>query len=353
MRFGVFRTTTYFVGVTSWLFVAEHTLAKPASLSDDLDKLNVRHRTEHYAIAGTITDPRLAEYGRCLEYIYKEYAKGFSELLAAAPSVNAGVLPRPPDKTPNRRQSSKGNVGSTPRQNPNTERRAPEEGVPAIIAQVSSPGDADTRFPVIVFAKEEEYLEFSKKYFAGDLEHSRGAFVPTLKLLIVRDDPNSNETYETLFHEAFHQFAFEYIRMLPTWLNEGLATYYGIARPTESGLAFDRPALAYFQIVRKAQAAKLLVPLRDLMLMSRAEFYEQSEVGKLSITYQALCYGQAYTLVAYILNNQAGATHLRLFLKDLADAKSANEVQKTTDRYFDKKLLDAMATEWLIFCQKH
>ncbi len=51
----------------------------------DVNNLNIRHRTEHYALAGTAADVRLAEYGRCLEYIYREYADGFTELIAEPP----------------------------------------------------------------------------------------------------------------------------------------------------------------------------------------------------------------------------------------------------------------------------
>ena len=54
------------------------TPAQTGDLKTDLGGLNIRHRTEHYAIAGTVTDDRLVEYGRCLEYIYKEYATGFT-----------------------------------------------------------------------------------------------------------------------------------------------------------------------------------------------------------------------------------------------------------------------------------
>jgi len=318
----------------SWLSAQAGVPAERADLRNDLTKLNVRQRTEHYALAGTVSDVRLAEYGRCLEYIYKEYAKGFSDLLATALPAKSGESPRAGEEPP-------------------VHLGAPKVTPQAKQAEVTSLSEEESLFPVIVYAKDDEYLEFSHKYFAGDLEHTRGAFVPTLKLLIVRDDPNSNETYETLFHEAFHQFAHEYIPMLPTWLNEGLATYYGTARPMKSGLAFDRPAPTFFQIVRDAKAATLLVPLRDLMSMSQAEFYQRSEVGKLSMTHQALCYSQAYTLVAYILNDQAGVAHLRRFLKDLADAKTSSDVQKITDRHFDKKLLDAMAIEWLASCQRY
>lgn len=305
-----------------------------ADLRNDLAKLNVRQRTEHYSLAGSVSDARLAEYGRCLEYIYKEYAKGFSNLLAPAQPAKTGDSARVEEDHPARRGT-------------------PSETSQAKPAEVTSLGEEGNRFPVIVYAKDDEYLEFSQKYFAGDLEHTRGAFVPALKLLIVRDDPNSSETFETLFHEAFHQFADEYIPMLPTWLNEGLATYYGVARPTGSGLVFDRPASMYFRIVRDAKEAKLLVPLRDLMLMSHADFRQRHEVGNLSMTHQTLCYGQAYTLVVYILNDPAGLTLLRRFLKDLAAAKTSSDVQEITDRHFDKKLLDAMSAEWLTFCQKH
>ena len=72
----------FMLNLGAWLLTPAFAFAQLGDLQSDLAKLNVRHRTEHYAIAGTASDARLAEYGRCLEYIYREYANGFSELLA-------------------------------------------------------------------------------------------------------------------------------------------------------------------------------------------------------------------------------------------------------------------------------
>ena len=171
--------------------------AQQPNLHADIASLIVRHQTEHYAIAGTINDARMLDYGRCLEYIYQEYARGFADLTSnGGPkfhSEDAGETKE--DKKDNQPSPLAGNIGD--------------------------------RFPVIIFAEGEEYELFGAKYFPSTLEHTRGVFLRSLKLLVIRDDSDSSQTYEVLFHEAFHQFAARFTPFIPTWANEGLATYYG------------------------------------------------------------------------------------------------------------------------------
>ena len=50
-------------------------------LFSDLENLNVRHTTAHYALAGTVSDAKLRDNGKALELAYREYATGFGELL--------------------------------------------------------------------------------------------------------------------------------------------------------------------------------------------------------------------------------------------------------------------------------
>jgi hypothetical protein len=296
--------------------------AQKANLHADIDNLIVRHKTEHYALAGTISDARLLDYGRCLEYIYQEYARGFAKLTS-----NDGRKFHAEDASQTNEEKKDGQ---------------------------SSPvsGNFGDRFPVIIFANRDEYELFGAKYFPATLEHTRGVFLRSLKLLVIRDDSDSSQTYEALFHEAFHQFAHRFTPFIPTWANEGLATYYGHARPTTSGLRFDKPASSHFKVVQEARVAKALIPLEELMVMNQARFYEREKIANLDLTHKTLCYAQAYTLVTYILSDPAGVSRMRSYLKELAEATTRSEANSISRRYFDAQMLEAVTPQWLTYCQK-
>lgn len=333
----------FMLNLGAWLLTPAFAFAQLGDLQSDLAKLNVRHRTEHYAIAGTASDARLAEYGRCLEYIYHEYANGFSELLATRQTKQTQTSPSR-EKIPKQKAGEKDKPSTASGESKNDG----ENDLDAKTDQQSGirlPGEDGKRFPVIVYGKPDEYREFSGKYFAGGLEHTLGVYMPNLRLLVIRGDPDSSETYEVLFHEAFHQFAHQYVPLIPMWLNEGLATYYGNAQVMPNGLKFDRPDGLRFQIVRQVESAQRLIPLRELMLYDRSNFYREDRIQ--------ICYAQSYTLSAYILQDEAGARHLRGFLKDLATARTTSDVEKITDRCFDKNRLEMMASAWLAYCHRH
>ncbi len=301
--------------------------AQTGDLATDVTQLNIRHKTEHYALAGTASDARLKEYGRVLEYIYKEYARGFSELLSAEQGKQRSKRERPAKK----------------------DKTADEPGGGTVAA------DAAGRFKVIIFANEADYQRFGQAYFGGRAEHTNGMFVPSVQLLLIRDDPDANETYETLFHEAFHQFVSQHIKHPPLWLNEGLATYFGTARPTASGLAFDRPEQYYFQLVRDAVALKKLIPFDELMAYGPQEFYsrEAIETQGLAFDRTSLSYGQSYTLVAYLFSDPDGRVYLRKYIRELAKAESAAQAKEITRKSFTPKLLSDMTPRWLTLVNKH
>ena len=71
---------TILIAAVAWL-TPPPCLAQRGDLSEKLKELNVRLETDHYVLAGTVTDSRLEMYGRALEYIHREYKKGFSEVL--------------------------------------------------------------------------------------------------------------------------------------------------------------------------------------------------------------------------------------------------------------------------------
>jgi hypothetical protein len=100
-------------------------------------------------------------------------------------------------------------------------------------------GEVHRRFAFYLFQNESDYLT------AGGLPHSAGIFTGDT-LMAVAGQRISDRTWHVVQHEGFHQFAKAVIRGdLPTWLNEGIAEYFGEAAFTGdsfvSGLVpFDR-----------------------------------------------------------------------------------------------------------------
>src|SRR5262245_54328641 len=112
--------------------------AQTGDLASDVTKLNIRQKTDHYALAGTASDARLKEYGRVLEYIYKEYAKGFSELLSSGQGKQCSAG----DGRPNQDSTRPGPQG----------RGAGKDKVDDQPKEDSDGSDAEGRFKVIIFA---------------------------------------------------------------------------------------------------------------------------------------------------------------------------------------------------------
>ncbi|HXE55950.1 MAG TPA: hypothetical protein VN541_23190, partial [Tepidisphaeraceae bacterium] len=82
-------------------------------------------------------------------------------------------------------------------------------------------GDIRNRFPFYLYRNADDYFD------AGGLPGSAGVFNGT-SLMAIAGDHVSNGTWHVVQHEGFHQFAAAVIRgNLPTWLNEGLAEYFG------------------------------------------------------------------------------------------------------------------------------
>lgn len=295
-------------------------LAGSRDLRADLKGLNVRLKTEHYALAGTVTDGRLADFGAALEFIHAEYAAGFSELLA------------------------EGGDGA---------RREGKADVKGGAARGEEGNSGSERFSVVVLAKESEYREFTTAYFDRRVEHTRGLFVPAVELLVVLDIGDAGQTYATLFHEAFHQFLHRHVPQAPMWVNEGLATYYETARPTGGGLAFDRPRDDFFQVVKSAADAKKLIPFDVLMTADVRAFYDVEEMPGLSVPRSAVYYAQSYTLCAFILSDGEGRLLMRRYLQALAGAGSAEEAARITVETFPELLRDAMVTPWLRYVNKY
>lgn len=310
------------------LFASVACLAQRSVLHEQLKDLNVRMETDHYLLAGTVTDERFQVYANALEYIYREYEKGFSEVLKdeAKEARKAGKTKKP--KRDGGKKTSKSKAAET--------------------TQTLDQKDEQDRFPVIVFNNRQQYLEFGQAFLGGS-EHTIGKYVSSEKLLLILDQGNFDDTCEVLFHEAFHQFVDKHIKNPPVWLNEGLATHYGYAKPTRNGLVFTRPPANMWKLTRKLISNGEALPLWSVISASRRDFYDKSPVHVSDwegVTRQSLYYSHAYTLVHTLLYDQTGRERLRDYLRDLARDDGRGTV-KITRKYFGPEVCEQMTPFWV------
>ena len=305
-------------------------------LRTKLKDLNVRHQTGHYRLAGTVADERMQMYGQALEYIYREYARGFASVLEDQDDGNSGGSKK---GKRSRRTKKRTNKRKTPA------KTTQDGGELGSMAQA----DQENRFPVIIFANRQQYLEFGRA-FLGSAEHTIGMYVPSCKLLLILDQGNFEDTYEVLFHEAFHQFMDRYIANPPVWLNEGLAVHYGYARPTAGGLSFRQPPPIRWQLTRKLIQKSQALSLWEIINADSRTFYSKVAIsvsGFERVTVSSMYYAQAYTLVHTLLSDKSGRERLRDYLRDLARDKTGRKSHQITREYFGPDICEHMTPFWI------
>jgi hypothetical protein len=274
--------------------VAAASAAPPAKLQARLKEMQFRVQTAHYVLLADVQAVQLKRYGEALEAMYKEYEAGFERLLE--------------------------------------QRKTKSE-----------------LFTVAFFAVKSDYDQFSKEQLGGGAESSIGMFVPNADLLLILDQGSFTETCGIVFHEAFHQFMHRYIKDPPTWLNEGLATFYGCARLTSEGVSFSKPPAERWELTRKLIAQRKFMPLAELVSFSQAEFYRQDKVqlaGYSELTRQAVCYAEAYTLVHLLLSDDGGRERVQAYIAALAEEKD-KKYEAVTREFFGPDTCDYLTGPWI------
>jgi hypothetical protein len=314
------------------------------NLGGKLKELNVRVRTEHYALAGTVNDKTLNDYGRLLETIHREYAATFAQI-TDEPATSAGDK-RPAVKAP--KTATKGARGKAVEP---AEPNAPADNARDANAPAARPApaglDAEGRYPVLVFGTENDYQEFGREFLGGRTEHTGGMFIPSQGALLILDRGNPNSTSEVLFHEAFHQFMHRHIKNPPMWLNEGLADYYGTARVQQGRLVFV-PDADSWKLVRKAIEKKLTISLAQLVQADHNQFYDPAPVkisGFDDVRRSHLYYKESYTLIHCLLADQTARPRLRDYMRALAKDDGSNTA-KLTAEFFSPAVCDQITPFW-------
>ncbi len=92
-----------------------------------------------------------------------------------------------------------------------------------------------------VFARQRAFSRFTKLVDEQGAGESDGAFCEELRVVTVDASESgaegtfSEETRDVIFHESFHQLVSLYAADLPSWLDEGLAEWFGATRVLPSG----------------------------------------------------------------------------------------------------------------------
>ncbi|KAF0246409.1 MAG: hypothetical protein FD180_767 [Planctomycetota bacterium] len=248
------------------------------------------------------------------------------------------------------------------------------EGVLALYMEILPPTRALPRFPVRMLETYAAYLEFGgKEGTSGWYDQTSGDLVLTLFVgygepvegVVSRtpsgegwvrlelDGPAEQEVISSAYHEGWHQYFHWYLDREedpPTWFDEGMADYFGQARPVPSKDAaptapdapgvdmkwgFSRRHPAWLASVQAAVETEKSVPLKEFVHWTREQYYEEP----------SLTYPEGWALVHFLLN--ADDKRVREVPAVLVRAlKEGAEAGKAVDEAFAGMDWEKLDEEW-------
>jgi len=145
--------------------------------------------------------------------------------------------------------------------------------------------------PFYIFSRKEDY------YAAGGMANSVGTYRRD-KLLAYFRQERPADSWRTIQHEGFHQFADQAIgRRLPVWLAEGLAEYFEEGLWTGDGFVTGLIPPRRLKRVKEAIAANRLVSFDEMLSLSRQDWNDDIRADK---------YGQAWSMVHFLVHGRQG-----------------------------------------------
>ena len=152
-------------------------------------------------------------------------------------------------------------------------------------------GEIRARLPFYLFKDRDEYYE------AGGLPGSAGVFTGSA-LLAIAGDQTSGRTWHVVQHEGFHQFADAVIRgELPTWLNEGLAEYFGESLFTGDGFVSGVIPPSRMKRIQQQVRDNQFKSIQQIMTLSHAEWNRVMTLAN---------YDQAWSMVHFLAHGEGG-----------------------------------------------
>jgi len=174
------------------------------------------------------------------------------------------------------------------------------EGIRSVFSKVLPGIKVDLHKPVVVIVAENEasMRRFVPDQFAGkDPKRSSGLYMRGRErdLAIVRLDAGHQEDqpFAVVFHEYTHAIVHNNFSALPTWLDEGIAEFYGSTEIRSKRVYLGRIPLHHLDILRRGR-----MPLKALLQVNHdsPEYMEGSKANQF--------YAQSWAMVHYLFMDE-------------------------------------------------
>lgn len=211
---------------------------------------------------------------------------------------------------------------------------------------------ASRPMPLYLLRTREQYIQLLTQHDI-DGHNSGGMFVSTPKfhgLATWMAGRSRSQTFITLQHEGFHQFAWNFLgHELPAWMNEGLAQYFEdaiiIGQRMMIGLANTRR----IEIVRDAIKHRRTIGFSTLLNLNAQQW---GELLNRDPDGSALLYAQSWSLTFFLIHGDDGKYQQALgkYLQLVSDGHDSVAAFRLT---FGSEDLSPMERRWHSFAQAH
>lgn len=168
-------------------------------------------------------------------------------------------------------------------------------------------GRINTRFPFYLYKDAEAY-----RRHPGIIAGSAGVYNGRSLVAIA---PRPGGSWRVVQHEGFHQFAHKMIRgHLPTWLNEGLADYFGAGVWTGDRLVVGLISPGSLRRVKNLIKSGKLLPLDKMLVMDQKTWNGELKSSN---------YLQAWSMVHFLVHGDKGKYQKALsgYIRDLSKGR--------------------------------
>lgn len=198
---------------------------------------------------------------------------------------------------------------------------------------------------------QKQYIQFLAHYGING-QNSGGMFFVNAKIhgLATWADGNSRrETFSTLQHEGFHQFAFYYIgHDLPPWVNEGIAQYF------QDGIIVHGDLVLGLADERRLNEVKSAIKRNHIVHLSRLVNINGEQWGHIlqqNPQTSSLLYAEAWDMVYFLINADHGK-YRGAFVEYLHLVAMGVKSRDAFARSFGTQNFNIVEQRWLEFAAK-
>ena len=177
----------------------------------------------------------------------------------------------------------------------------------------------------------------------GGKPSTGGHFSPGTEYLVLKQLP-FYQLIPTAYHEAFHQYLHFYIGRdvdIPTWFNEGMASYFEMMQETRGTKKLDYKLIdnRKLRMIQEKVITRTAIPLEKLVDAPYSEFHDKEASGK-----ESLYYTQSFSVIYFFMQGMGGKPVFQ-FADELRKTKDTG---KAYEKMFGKerKNLKSVETKW-------